>query len=137
MKHNSYFVAPASIDEMLKVLTNSKRETGLFWTPLRKINSTSYTYGIRGQSYSFDTSSNLGLELNQFQWEDSYFPVGFGMALKLFFEIDSLKISAKRCAIFYMIIIEPPDKALKLKFCPKKQMKTISIIYLDFVNSTT
>ena len=100
MKHNSNFIAPASIDEMLKVLTNSKRDHGLFWTPVRKINSTSYTHGIGGRSYSFGTSTYLGLELKQFQWEDSYFPVGFGMALKLFFEIDSLKISAKRCALF-------------------------------------
>jgi len=81
-KHKAYFVPPISIDEMLEVLIDSKIDHGLFWTPVRKINSTSYTNGIGGRSYSFDTSNNLGLELKQFQWENSYFPVGFGMALK-------------------------------------------------------
>ena len=85
-KHNAFFVSPISIDEMLEVLIDAKIEIGLFWTPVRKMNTTSYTYGIGGRSYSFDTSNNLGLDLKQFEWEDPYFPVGFGMALKMFSE---------------------------------------------------
>ena len=96
MKHDAYFVTPTSIDEMLGVLINSRKDVGLFWTPARKLNSTSYTYGT-GRSYLFDTSNNLGLELKQFQWEDSYFPVGFGMALKMF--SDSLRFKISRSAL--------------------------------------
>lgn len=83
-KHNAHFVSPISIDEMLEVLIEAENEIGLFWTPVRKINTTSYTYGIGGRSYPFDNSNNLGLELKQFQWEDQYFPVGFGMAWTMF-----------------------------------------------------
>ena len=83
-KHNAHFVSPISIDDMLKVLIDAKTEIGLFWTPVRKMNTNSYTFGIGGRSYPFDTSNNLGLDLKQFQWGDPYFPVGFGMALKMF-----------------------------------------------------
>ena len=108
MKHDAYFVTPTSIDEMLGVLINSRKDVGLFWTPMRKLNSTSYTYGT-GRSYLFDTSNNLGLELKQFKWEDSYFPVGFGMALKMF--SDSLRFKISRSALLNLNSELLDDKA--------------------------
>ena len=86
LENNGYFVPPISIDEMVKVLIDSKRDTGHFWSPVRKINSTFYKCGTIGGSHLFDSAYNLGLELKHSQWEDSYLPVGFGMALKMVLE---------------------------------------------------
>ena len=83
-RENARFVRPKSIDEMVNFLQSTKRDTGLFWTPIKKINSTSYSYGPGTGSRVFDESDNLGLELKLHHWKDPYFPVGYGMVLSLF-----------------------------------------------------
>ena len=85
---NARFVPPKSIDEMVNVLRNTNRDTGLFWTPIKKINSTSYTYGPGTGSRLFDESDNFGLEFKLHHWKDPYFPIGYGMVLRLYLLYD-------------------------------------------------
>ena len=119
MKRNrARFVSPNSINEMLKVLVDSRRDIGLFWTPIKKINSTSYSYGPGTRSHLFDKSDNLGLKLNLHQWEDSYFPVGYGKALELW--------------IGTFVTYESPILVLSLKveMLPEKVNRS----YIDYIS---